>query len=79
LGLESGRTTNYIIDKLDFNTILKLLQHRQLQRAGEEGVPIVDVDVTWVVRRNTKMSFDMRFVSLIRLALLFIQNGCRVN
>ena len=80
MGLKSGHTTSYVIDKLDFRTILSLITHRQLRRAGENGGPVVDVDVSWVVRRCcTSMSYEMRVTMLMQLALLFIKNGCRVN
>jgi hypothetical protein len=80
MGLKSGHTTSYTIDSLDFDTILTLIRNRQLRRAGENGGPVVDVDVSWVVRRcSSTMSYDMRVTTLMRLALLFLKNGCRVN
>jgi hypothetical protein len=51
MGLKSGHTTSFTVDKLDFKTILVLVKHRQLRRAGETGGPVVDIDVSWVVRR----------------------------
>jgi hypothetical protein len=78
MGLKTGHSTNYTINKLDFSTLKKLIKNRQLRRAGETGGPVVDFDVSWIIRRSSTMPYDVRIISMIRLAILFISHGCRV-
>jgi hypothetical protein len=80
MGLKSGHETNFSIDKLKIDNILVILQHRKLRRPSEHHLgPVVDIDASWVVRRACNLSYDMRVMSLMRLSVLFMKKGCRVN
>jgi hypothetical protein len=79
MGLSCGHATNYTIDDLSFDNIITILQHRKMRRLQDPGGPVVDVDASWVVRRCTNMSYDMRVSSMMRPCLKFINSGCRVN
>jgi hypothetical protein len=78
MGLKCGHSINYSIDDLSFDNILTILNHRKMRRLSDTSGPVVDIDASWVVRRANNMSYDMRVSSLIRLCVLFINNG-RVN
>jgi hypothetical protein len=80
MGLTSGHTTNFVIENLTLDAIISLAKHRKLfRRLHEHGVPVVDIDASWVIRKHTNISFDMRITQLMRLSMVFIKNGCRVN
>jgi hypothetical protein len=79
MGLKCGHADNYQIDNLNFSQVLALLQHCKLRRLDDDNGPVVDVDASWVVRRVSCCTYDMRVISRMRLCLLFIRHGCRVN
>jgi hypothetical protein len=65
MGLDSGHTTNYVVEDLSFTLILLLLQQRKLRRLTSRGGPVVDVDASWVIRKYVNMSYDMRILQEI--------------
>jgi hypothetical protein len=80
MGLSCGHATVFIIENLTINNIFSLIQHRKLlRRLHDLGQPCVDVDASWVVRKFFNLSYDDRVTQLMRLCMVFIWKGCRVN
>jgi hypothetical protein len=79
MGLKTGHVTSYTIENLTLENLITLIVHRKLRRLDYPGRPIVDIDASWVIRRCTRISYDMRVLTLMRLSLLLIKKGCRVN
>ena len=82
MGLKCGNVVNYLINDLSFIDLIWIVESRKQRRFQCSSNiivrPMIDIDASWLIRRCVNMSFDQRVNSLIRLCLLFINNGCCV-